>query len=92
MCQVSANSGLAFHQERSRSYTRVTEQLRERLLHPANDGQTRVHQGYITLLQRASCEEEKRVHKYTQVLSVLMNHPFSFVVCDWNESLRVLAV
>ena len=30
MCQVSANSGLAFHQERSRSYTRVTEQLRER--------------------------------------------------------------
>ena len=89
---MSANSGLAFHQERLRSYKGVTEQLRQHLSLHENEGQARVRQGYITLLQRASCEEENRAHKYTQVLSVLMNHPFSFVVCAWNESIGVQAV
>ncbi len=84
MCQVSAKSGLAFHQERIRSFKGVTEQLR--VLHHANEGQARVHQGYIALLQGASCEEENRAHKYTQVLNVLMNHPFAWNVSAWNES------
>ena len=89
---MSANSGLAFHQKRLRSFKDVTEKLRQ---HPSlheNEGQARVRQGYITLLQRASCEEENRTHKYTQVLSVLVNHPFGIVVSTWNESVGVQAV